>query len=229
MSQPRPRRRRRRQPNGRGDHVRVRGRFELTATTVVSGSAQFSSTITFGGALLDASTRLALYPDLYSYYRVHNLRVRFLNSQTGASEPGFASFVPGQASSVPTTLSQAMECDRSAMVMPGQTVPSVLHITRQDLAGRQPWYECAGSSVNSPGVLILGTYAAATGLATADTLHALIEYDVEFKDLTEPSVEMASSLRHRRIGEPVLIEHDDGAHFSCNSSRCSDCKSVHRT
>jgi hypothetical protein len=210
------------------------GTFQRLVTTVASASPQASIGLLFAGAgTLDDSTRLILMRDLFAFYRVMRLKVSFLNSQSGATEPGWAAFNPGDENNAPTTLAQAAELDKFAMAMPGQTVPSHLNVARKDLEGPTPWYECSGGASGVfPGRIYVGAYGAATGLATADVLQVLVEYDIEFKERAQPSVEMVRRLAHsleERDPEPVLVVHPNSKHFGCHSSECKSCASGYTT
>jgi hypothetical protein len=153
---------------------------------------------------------------LYSHFRVHKLKFEFLDSQTGAAEKGFAAYYQGLQGGTPTTLAQCAEVDHFAMAMPGQVMPAKLEINRRDLEGSQPWYDCGNTNEPRIGTVVIGTYATASGLATADVLQVIIHYDLEFKGRTEPTIEFGAP-------QPVLVRHPNEAHFSCNKAGCTSC------
>lgn len=176
------------------DVIRVSGKYAYSVPAIVTGSAQASIALSFSGAgSLDDSTRLSVYPSLYALYRVHDIKVRFQAPDTG-STGAWVAFVPGAVSTAPTTYLQAMELDESLTSFAAATTPSTFHVSQRSLMGVQPWYDCTGSEL--PGRLYLGTVTSPSCLATATDFMCEIMYDISFKGLTQPSVEM---VEHRRL------------------------------
>jgi hypothetical protein len=167
-------------------------RFITNVTTLASGSSQAAVLI---NSLSSLSTRLADLAVIYDKVRYRRITVRFLNSGTGASEPGFAGYVEGQVTNQPTTHAEVAEFERYCVALPGQTTPCEMTLGAEVLAGRQPWYDIGGTDSHT-GRFYFGAYTPGNTLATADTLMVVFDVHFSLKGMTEAAVAM-SKLRKR--------------------------------
>ncbi len=180
--------------------VTVSGTCGLVVTCIVSASSQAAVAVRPASI---GSLRLADQDALYRLFRFTDLRISAGRAESGGS---FAAttvlgYVPALATTIPTTVDEVYELSKVARVMPGQTIPCELHLTRRDMLGPASWFVTQSGATDpifdSQGEIIVSAESDSTQLAVAAETSLFIVYTCQFTAALDPGSAALNWLKRR--------------------------------